>query len=388
MIKEIWLNNIDTAQAIKAQAEQSIIPGHNSHIHIPPNFCAFSSLEQVAALAGQQGCGLLGLSNYYDFHVYETLTSQCLGQGVLPVYGLEIVALDRALAAQSIRVNDPGNPGKIYICGKAITRFESLTPRAQELMGLIRHNDEARVQNMIEKLNAFLKSQGITASLSLEVIRADLSSRYDLPQAWVYLQERHIAQGLYHALESVPGAYAGLCMGWQSDWGPAATQNALRSSLLKAGCPAFAPEDFLTIEQALELIDELGGRRVYPIIGDGIPGISEFERHLPALTQKLAAWGIDTVEFISTRNDVRYLEEAASELISHGFNVTVGTEHNTAEMEPMLPACKGGALIPPALGQAFYHGTLGLLRQQTQGLLAGGGDTLNTWLSCISALER
>ena len=40
-----------------------------------------------------------------------------------------------------VKVNDPGNPGKTYLCGKGITRFDAMSPEAARLIEAIRRND-------------------------------------------------------------------------------------------------------------------------------------------------------------------------------------------------------------------------------------------------------
>ncbi len=45
-------------------------PRVNAHIHLPPNFSAFESVAEAVDLAAQQGVGVLGVSNYYDYEVY------------------------------------------------------------------------------------------------------------------------------------------------------------------------------------------------------------------------------------------------------------------------------------------------------------------------------
>ena len=46
-------------------------------------------------------------------------------------------------ATRAYKVNDPGNPGKTYLCGKGITRFDDMSPEAQRLIDVIRRNDRA-----------------------------------------------------------------------------------------------------------------------------------------------------------------------------------------------------------------------------------------------------
>ena len=52
------------------RAERAQRPAVNSHIHLPPNFSAFNSVQQAIDLASQQSVGVLGVSNYYDYDVY------------------------------------------------------------------------------------------------------------------------------------------------------------------------------------------------------------------------------------------------------------------------------------------------------------------------------
>jgi hypothetical protein len=50
---------------------------NNAHIHLPPNFSAFETVEQAVDLAAAQGVRVLGVSNYYDYAVYDDF--RCMG---------------------------------------------------------------------------------------------------------------------------------------------------------------------------------------------------------------------------------------------------------------------------------------------------------------------
>ena len=56
-----------------------------------------------------------------------------------------------------VKVNDPGNPGKMYICGKGITRFDAMTPEAARLIGIIRRNDSTRMAQMVDRMRAMFR---------------------------------------------------------------------------------------------------------------------------------------------------------------------------------------------------------------------------------------
>ena len=101
----------------------------NAHIHLPPNFSAFQSVQQAVALAANQAVRVLGVSNYYDFRIYSAFASLAWRHGVFPLFGLEIIALLQDLQRSAILINDPGNPGRMYICGKGIVRFAPMTSR-------------------------------------------------------------------------------------------------------------------------------------------------------------------------------------------------------------------------------------------------------------------
>ena len=113
---------------------------------------------------------MLGVSNYYDFTVYAEFATRARQAGIFGLFGLEIIALVDELVAKGIRINDPGNPGKMYICGKGISRFEQLTERADELIKTSRQNDEKRMAEMIVRLDEVFTSCGLETQLDTEAI--------------------------------------------------------------------------------------------------------------------------------------------------------------------------------------------------------------------------
>ena len=68
------LRDLGTPAEIRALAERRYGPASpprvNAHIHLPPNFSAFDSVEQAVTLAADQTMGVLGVSNYYYYDVY------------------------------------------------------------------------------------------------------------------------------------------------------------------------------------------------------------------------------------------------------------------------------------------------------------------------------
>ena len=51
--------------------------------------------------------------------------------GIVPLFGVEFITIvDAARARTGIRINDPANPGRMYLCGKGVGPFEPPTPTA------------------------------------------------------------------------------------------------------------------------------------------------------------------------------------------------------------------------------------------------------------------
>src|SRR3990172_1794236 len=149
------LRDLGTPDEIRVLAERGYGPASpprvNAHIHLPPNFSAFESVEQAVNLAAEEHIGVLGVSNYYDFEVYGEFVERARAKGIFPLFGLEIISMQADLRNAGVKVNDPGNPGKTYICGKGITRFDAMTPEAARLLGVIRRNDSRRMATMIDR---------------------------------------------------------------------------------------------------------------------------------------------------------------------------------------------------------------------------------------------
>ena len=360
---------------------------HNCHIHLPPNFAAFNRVEQAVTLAAEQGVRVLGASNYYDFTVYGEFAAQTRKQGIFPLFGIEIIALLDDLAARGIKINDPGNPGKMYLCGKGLSRFEKLSPAAAALLQKIRANDRQRMARMVELLAGRFEESGVRTGLTEQAIKERIVKRHNCPLATVYLQERHVAQAFQEALfEQVPLAQRLAALEKICGAAPKAKpdeavkiQNELRSHLMKAGKPGYVEEKFVCFEEAYRLVLELGGVPCYPVLADGTSPICGFEAPASQLAETLRARQIHCAEFIPLRNKPEVLTEYVTTLRKGGIVVTGGTEHNTLDLVPLAPACAGGAPIPQAVQEIFWEGTCvvaahqSLARKGECGLVDGAG---------------
>ena len=315
------VRQLGTVQQLQQLAHQGLAPAArprvNSHIHLPPNFSAFETVAQAVDLAAQQQVGVVGVSNYYHYRVYADFVAQARRQGIFPLFGLEIICLIGELVKAGVKINDPGNPGKMYICGKGITRFEKMTPRGHELLGLIRRNDSLRMKQMAAKLTSIFEQRGgVATGLDDDAIKQRVVRRHGCSIDMVYLQERHLCQAFQEVLfektpadqrpavlEKVLGAPV------KKPDNAVAVQNDIRSCLMKAGKAAYVEETFVNFNHAYELILELGGIPCYPTLADGTSPICGYEDPIEKLIETLKKNRIYMAEFIPLRNTPAVLSQ-------------------------------------------------------------------------------
>jgi len=362
-----FLKELGSVDAVSAEAGSAGLPKsltYNSHIHLPPNFSAFETVEQAVELAADQGVQVLGCGNYYDYSVYQKFTETARDKNVFPLFGTEIIALETDLQQKDIRINDPGNPGRHYICGKGISRFEELSSRADELLSGIRNNDTLRMQEMAVKMAGVFSEHGIDTGLDEQAVIARVVKRHGCSADTVTLQERHLAQAFQEVFfDKVPEDERKQKLtdifGATPQFNPSdavGVQNEIRSNLMKAGKICFVPETFVNLAQAKELIVELGGIPCYPVLADGSKKRCEYETPVEGLIETLKANHYTMVELITIRNSPEVLAEYVSAIRQAGIAVVAGTEHNTLDLLPIKPACVGGEAVPEEIDAIFKEG--------------------------------
>jgi len=362
-----FLKELGEVAAVNAEVGSAALPEsltYNSHIHLPPNFSAFETVEQAVELAADQGVQVLGCGNYYDYSVYQKFTETAQSKGVFPLFGTEIIALETDLQQKDIRINDPGNPGRHYICGKGISRFEELSPRADELLSGIRTNDTLRMREMALKMAGVFSEHGIDTALDEQAVIGRVVKRHGCSADTVTLQERHLAQAFQEVFfdkipedereQKLTDLFGTPPQSKSSD--AVGVQNEIRSNLMKAGKICFVPETFVNLAQAKELIVELGGIPCYPVLADGSKKRCEYETPLEGLIETLKANNYTMVELITIRNSTEVLAEYVSAIRKAGIAVVAGTEHNTLDLLPIKPACVGGEAVPEEIDAIFKEG--------------------------------
>jgi hypothetical protein len=350
----------------RSPGRESGPPVHNTHVHLPPNFSAFDDIDSVVERAREEGVVALGASNYFDFRVYRRFDGACAEAGIAPLFGTEIISLQDDLRASGVLVNDPANPGRTYMCGKAIAGFDAPGPVASSLLGAIRRTSEERMAEMSARLAACAREAGLQDVPDVGGIVDDVAARNGVPIEWVSLQERHLARALQEAVfaqvepddrGTLLAALLGCPVDASVTLDAIALQEALRSRLMKAGRPAFVPDAPVSFEDAYRLVLELGGIPCYPTLADGASPFCPFEDPPEALAEALLERGVYVAELIPTRNAPEVVDRYVSALRRAGILALAGTEHNTQRMIPLAPACREGAALSDLARAAFWEAT-------------------------------
>ena len=337
----------------------------NTHVHVPPNFSAFRSVEDAVGAASAEGVGALGGSNFHDVRVYHRFARAAAGAGILPLFGLEFVTVLDGPMRDGTRINDPANPGRMYLCGKGVDPFAVPTPMAERLSDAVRAADRVRMEAMVPLLRDVFAAAGLETSLTAANIAEEVAEGADVPPDWVVLQERHVAMAFQEALflrippehraPILAAAYGSPAAASVDD--AAGVQAEVRSRLMKSGRPAFVPESPVPFEDAYRLVLEMGGIPCYPTLGDGADPICPWEAPPEALAARLVEHGIFAAELIPERNQPSVVDAYVAAFRAAGIIVMAGTEHNTPRRIPVQPRCADGTPPSEAAVTAFWEGT-------------------------------
>ncbi len=352
------MNNAD----VRGTAGENF-PVVNTHVHFPPNFSAFSTVEDAVAAAAAEDAGAVGISNFFDQQVYARFAEQAAAAGIVPLYGLEFITLDDDLAAAGIRVNDPANPGRMYLCGKGISPFKEKSPEAARIAAEIRQGNDRRATEMVARLADWFAGCGLDTGLTAASVAQDVAASAGVPVEWVSLQERHVAQAFQGALAALPAAERAAVLE-RAYGGPSkvdiddavALQGELRSRLIKAGTPGFVAEVPLSFADAYRYVLEMDGIPTYPTLADGVSPVCPFEEPAGQLARQLLARGIHAAELIPIRNTVACVDAYVKAFTDAGMVVMGGTEHNTLDRIPIEVACVDGPVSEVAK-RAFWEAT-------------------------------
>ncbi|HEY5436811.1 MAG TPA: hypothetical protein VIK13_16415 [Candidatus Limnocylindrales bacterium] len=340
-------------------------PVVNTHVHLPPNFSAFETAEDAVRAAAAEGIRVLGASNFHDLRIYGRFADEARAAGIVPLFGLEFISMDDGLQEAGVRINDPANPGRVYLCGKGVDPFAPPTETALRLAGEARRTDVDRMRLMVDRLRECFAAAGLATVITDESIAEEVAEAAGVPRDWVVLQERHVARAFQEAvfLVTAPGRRAFLLA--RAFGGPSsaavedavAVQGEIRSRLMKAGRPAFVAESPVSFADAYRLVLEADGIPCYPTLADGVDPICPWETPAAQLARRVLERGIHAAELIPIRNRPEVVDEYVDAFRSAGIIVTAGTEHNTSERIPLEPRCVDGSLPSEHARDIFWEGT-------------------------------
>ena len=94
----------------------------NAHIHTPYSFSAFGSISEALDKAAAEGVQIVGINDFYSTDGFREWHDGCAERSLYPLYGIEFMALDSGMQASGLRINDPANPGRIYLSGKGLAK--------------------------------------------------------------------------------------------------------------------------------------------------------------------------------------------------------------------------------------------------------------------------
>jgi hypothetical protein len=334
----------------------------NTHIHTPYSFSSFGSVEEAVLQAKNEQIKVLGINDFYTVAGYAEFFRITSHYAVYPIFSIEFTGLIGDFQKNGIRVNDPQNPGRIYLCGKGLSYPISDLHFIQYLKTLQERNN-AHAMNMLEKANEHFVTHGIPIHLDYDAVFRNYAR--DI------IRERHIARAVKDAVfgkafsdddrrnlfgkifENVP---------FNSDLtDECALENEIRNNLLKKDKPAFVPEEssaFYSLDDLCKNIRVAGGIPCYPaILADHREKYTEFERDFENMHRYLSSRNIGCVELIAPRNTLDTLAEFVEFFHNRNYIILFGTEHNTPGKALLRVHCKNNQPIPDELLKKAYEGT-------------------------------
>lgn len=335
--------------------------GTNCHIHTSESFSVFRSPSEAVWQAAREGIAVLGINDHYTVAGHEEFRRACEIAGIAAGFSIEAVAVDREAADAGLKLNDPDNPGRIYLCGKGITHYpDASTPEMQNLARM-RAALERRNQQITAKVAQLFRDRlGVDGPTWENVValtpRGNATERH--VAFAVLLTLRELAKDQGKPLADLVTALCGVAPPSGGD--DAALQIFLRAKLMKAGAPCFVPEDpdaFVSVAELRKIFLAFGSIPTYPILGNPVLA---GEQNIEALLDRLESMGFYAVEVIPTRNTRERLEEIVSAARRRWWPVFNGTEHNTPESRPLLDPFA----LDPEFEPWFFSSTALLLGHQ------------------------
>jgi hypothetical protein len=297
----------------------------------------FRSPSEAVWQAAREGIAVLGINDHYTVAGHEEFRRACEVAGIAATFSLEAVAVDRDAAEAGLKLNDPDNPGRIYLCGKGITRNPAESSPEMRNLARMRAALDRRNREITAKVaEVFRDRLGVDGPAWEDVValtpRGNATERHVAYALLLRLRELATKQG--KPLAEIMAACCGTTPPAGGD--DATLQIFLRSKLLKAGAPCFVREDpdaFVSVADLRAIFLAFGSIPTYPVLGNPVLA---GEQNIEALLDRLEVMGFYAVEVIPHRNTRERLQEIVSAAQRRWWPVFNGTEHNTPESRPLL----------------------------------------------------
>jgi hypothetical protein len=334
----------------------------NSHVHTPYSFSAFNNMEELFVKARQEGINVLGINDFNGADGFDEFLRLATRYRIFPLFNIEFIGLLEKEQEQNIRINDPNNPGRTYLCGKGLRYPFSVNRENEILLQQVRDASQQQAIRMTEILQSWLHQTEAPFGLSYPEIKTTLAKEL--------VRERHIAKMLRIKInETIFGEeekrrfLRALYSGRDTEADledPASLEEELRANLLKSGGIAFvteSPDAFLPVHEIIGIVRDAGGIPCYPVLLDDKKGnLTGFEVDFHRLRSRLQELGVGMVELIPARNDFNSLKRFVKIFDEAGFIISFGTEHNTPVMTPLTLSCRGNAALDDELQQIAVQG--------------------------------
>lgn len=334
----------------------------NGHIHSPYSFSSFTDTEEAFKMSSSEDVKVLGINDFYTTDAYEEFYNLSLKYRIFPLFNIEFMGLIKEAQEEGIRINDPSNPGRIYLSGKGLDYPVNKNSPAFNRLSEIKNESHDQIKSMVKKASDFL----VMIDPALKLDFSEIRNKYSMG----LVRERHIARAiriksfeLYKTTEErinfFKKLYEGKTPVAKAD-DISGLENEIRSRFLKSGGRAYVkenPDSLAQLSEITELIFELGGIPCYPVLLDDSNGqLTDFEKDYNLLDQKLLSNNINCIELIPSRNDPGKLEEFVRFFDSRNYIITMGTEHNTPDIYPVSVRGKNAIFLNDYLNKVSYEG--------------------------------
>jgi hypothetical protein len=310
--------------------------GTNLHIHTNESFSVFRSPTEAVWQAVCEGVAVFGINDHYTCAGHDEFRRACEIARLPATFSMEAVAMDREAAAAGQLTNDPGNPGRTYLCAKGVT---CIPPDDSPAMGSLKRMRAAldrRHREMTEKVRQLVEETTGMPGPGWDDV-ATLTPRGNVT-------ERHISKATANWMRefarergfAAADVIAQCCDAEPLDCSDVTLQNFIRSKLLKAGGLCYveeAPDAFLSIEEMRDLFLGFGAIPTYPVLANPV---TDGESDIHALMDRLESMNVFALEVIPGRNTKERLAEVIDAARERSWPVFNGTEHNTPAPAPLL----------------------------------------------------